>query len=450
MGDLLSIQPLGRNRDTPRLWIESQRLNRLGFGPGVALKIESQPERLILRSTLLGENHVSSRVTAHGRRPIIDLENRSLLSGLSEFSAVKIIASFERIEVCPSVRAAAIQRSRRLAPPLRVLEAFAGGGTMTAALNGNTDFRVVAGVEIDPAFADEWEAKHTEASLIQTDIRYLHSSELPEFDVLIGGVPCTSHSNLGRAKKKLAQRPEAGDSGDLFLPVLYLISDRMPAAVVLENVPSFGNSLAGELTVNTLTRLGYAVTTTVLQPNAEWGEVEDRKRWLLVATLDQPFALRAPMIPCTTPVSAFLDPPDPEKDRADAERIARSIEGLRTHNARHQAAGHGFGFSVISGSETRIGTIPRSYHKINTGPFVETPFGLRLLRQAEIERIHGCQLNVEHYATAVQILGQGVLTRIFREVFRQLGEHLMPGDCEQRMGNDSSDDRQGGGRGERR
>ena len=91
MGNLLSIQPLGRNRETPRLWIESQRLERLGFPPGVALRIESQPERLVLRSTLLGENHVSSRVTPHGRRPIIDLENRSLLSGLAVTVAIHLI-----------------------------------------------------------------------------------------------------------------------------------------------------------------------------------------------------------------------------------------------------------------------------------------------------------------------------------------------------------------------
>ena len=297
---------------------------------------------------------------------------------------------------------------------------------MTAAMEGNESFRVVAGIEVDPSFADEWQGKHREATLVQTDIRSLHSSEVSDFDVLIGGVPCTSHSNLGRARKKLAQRPEAGDSGDLFLPVLNLVGERMPVAVVLENVPSFGSSLAGELTINTLTRLGYSVTTTVLQPNEQWGEIENRKRWLLVATLTSPLTIQPPMISCATPVSAFLDPPDADRDRSDVERIARTIEGLRSHNARHQAAGHGFGFTVITGEETCIGTIPKSYHKINTGPFVQTPVGLRLLRQSEIERIHGCQLNVQHYATPVQILGQGVLPRIFREVFRQLGGHLCP------------------------
>ena len=35
-----------------------------------------------------------------------------------------------------------------------------------------------------------------------------------------------------------------------------------------------------------------------------------------------------------------------DTDRADAPRISKTIEGLRLHNARHQAAGHGFAFTV--------------------------------------------------------------------------------------------------------
>ncbi len=423
--NFLSLQPLGRNREVPRLWIESQRLHRLGFTPGTPLDIRSQSGQLTLKPAILGENHVSSRVVPGGRRPIIDLANQSLLSGLADYSEVKILASFERIQVSPSHRAFAIQRSRALAPPFRVLEVFAGGGTMTAALTGNASFQVAAGVEIEPDFADEWQAKHPEAMLVQADIRALHTSELPEFDVLLGGIPCTCHSNLGRAKKRLAGQPELGDTGDLFLPVVTLVSERMPAAVMFENVPSFGTSLAGELLVSHLRRLGYHVTTQILRPNEDWGELEDRQRWLLVGTLDQPFMLQVPHQPCTTPASTCLDAPEPIQDRADAERIARTIEGLRRHNARHQAVGHGFAFTEIDGSEFRLPVIPKSYHKINTGPFVRTAFGLRLLRQAEIERIHGCTLLTRHYATAVQMLGQGVLTRVFRIVLQQLGRHLV-------------------------
>ena len=420
----LAIQKLGRNRDTPRLWIESQRLESLGFSPGQPLEIESKPDTLLLRPAILGHNHVSSREVPGGRRPIIDLENESLLADLAAYSEVKIIVSFERIQVTPSHRAFAIQKSRLSQPPFRVLEVFAGGGTMTAALHQDEKFRVIAGVEIDPTFADEWQATNVDAQLIQADIRALHVSELPEFDLLIGGIPCTCHSNLGRAKKNLAGKPETGDSGDLFLPVLSIVSQRMPAAVLIENVPAFGTSLAGELLVSNLKRIGYHVSTTILQPNAEWSEIEDRKRWLLIATLDRPFSLQSPERKCDTPLSTFLDTPDPSRDETDARRIARTIEGLKAHNARHEALGHGFGFTVVDGMETKIPTIPKSYHKINTGPFLTTPSGLRLLRQAEVERIHGVHLRTQHYATALQILGQGVQTRLFRQVFQQLGDHL--------------------------
>lgn len=422
---LLALQRLGRNGDAQRLWIESQRLEPLGFTHGTPLEIEKLPDKLVLRPVILSNNHVSSRVVPTGRRPIIDLANQSLLSDLAEFSEVKIIASFERIEVTPSHRAFAIQRSRLLQPPFRVLEVFAGGGTMTEALKGNSLFSVVAGVEIEVDFADEWQSRNTEALLIQSDIHSLHSSEVPLFDVMIGGIPCTSHSNLGRAKKNLAGKPECGDSGGLFIPVLELVAERMPTALVFENVPNFATSLAGELFVSHLKRLGYQVFTTILKPNQEWGEIEDRKRWLLVATLDKPFSLSVPGEACVTPISVYLDPPNAIRDAADVASIATTIEGLRKHNTRHQALGHGFGFTVIDGSETKLPTIPKSYHKINTGPFVQTEFGPRLLRQAEMERIHACKLNTPHYATAVQILGQGVQTVLFRKVFTQLGNFLV-------------------------
>ena len=56
---------------------------------------------------------------------------------------------------------------------------------------------------------------------------------------------------------------------------------------------------------------------------------------------------------------------------------------------------------------------------------MQTPSGLRLLRQAEIERIHGHTLLTRHYATAVQMLGQGVQTRVFRRIFQQLAQSLL-------------------------
>lgn len=419
----LSFQALGENRKAPRLWLESMRLSDLGFPPGTPLHIEKDDARLLIRPGILAENHVSSRKQDGRKRPIIDIASHSLLGDFGNHSELKIIATFGKIEIHPSRRAFAIQKSNQLSPPFRVLEAFAGGGTMTDALNDN--FRVVAGIESEPTFADEWQLKHKNALLIQSDIRAVRVEDLPEFDVLIGGIPCTSHSLLGRAKKRLAQRPELGDTGDLFVSVLTMIHERMPAAVLFENVPSFGQSLAGQLFSTHLERLGYNIFKTTLRPNDEWGEIEDRKRWLLIGTLNRPFSLRVPSRICTTPVAAYLDAPNPIFDERDARRIENTLEALRSRRGWHQLEGHGFGFTVLDGQETRIPTLPGSYHKVNSGPFVATPFGPRLLRLSEIERIHGCKLETSSYSAAVQMLGQGVQTRIFREIFSQLGTHLV-------------------------
>jgi hypothetical protein len=203
--DLVAIQKLGRNRESVRLWIESQRLDQLGFSAGTPLQVECRSEALTLRPAILAENHVSSRAVAGGRRPIIDLGNQSLLAGLAEYSELKIIASYERIQVTPSRRAFAIHRSRTLQAPLRVLEAFAGGGTMTSALHADAHFEVTAGIEINPDYADEWQARHARATLFQCDIRALQSSELPEFDVLIGGMPLQPLPNLNEGKSLSAK-----------------------------------------------------------------------------------------------------------------------------------------------------------------------------------------------------------------------------------------------------
>lgn len=186
---LITIQRLGHNRENVRLWIESQRLDQLGFPAGTPLHVESLPRSLTLRPAIIAENHVSSRAAAGGRRPIIDLANQSLLAGFFEYSELKIIASYERIQVTPSNRAFAIARSRALQTPLRVAEVFAGGGTLTAALNTDSRFEVSAGVEINADYADEWQARHPSSALFQCDLRALLTFDLPDFDLLMAAFP---------------------------------------------------------------------------------------------------------------------------------------------------------------------------------------------------------------------------------------------------------------------
>jgi DNA (cytosine-5)-methyltransferase 1 len=420
---LISFQKLGENRQQPRLWLESRRLATLGFAFGTPFAIEARANTIRLRPVEQGANHVSKRTSARQDRPIIDVASRSLLAPLAGFQEIKVVASFKRIDVLPSVRAFQIARRLATKPPFKTIEVFCGGGTLSAAIANTPEYKLVAGIEIEPKYADVWQQAHRDATLFQTDIRSVHATELPAHDVLIASIPCTSHSTLGRAKKGLAGKPELGDTGDLFLCVAQIVAHHLPLACVFENVPAFRNSLACLSLAQHLRRIGYAICETVVDPWREWNEPQDRKRWIMVATLKEGFQIRAPQVPFTGTIDGFLDLPD-SSDRNQAERIAGSIAALRRHNERHAKLGHGFGFSTINSKSVRVPTIVRSYHKINTGPFVETPYGLRLLSKCEVERLMGCRIDCAHYATAVEILGQGVQTNIFAKILRQIADFL--------------------------
>src|SRR4051794_24899122 len=241
---LVSFHVLGENRRSPRLWLESRRLETLGFPPGTAFIVETTRGGVRLRADREGTHHVAHRRAAGGVRPIIDLANRTLLARLGKWQEVKVTAASGIIDVSPSVRAFAIRRQLNAHAPWRTLEVFCGGGTLSAAIKNHPEFELVAGIEVNPRFADVWQAAHQDALLIQADVRRVHPTEYPAHAVLVSAIPCTSHSLLGRAKKSLRQRPELGDSGDLFLCIAALVETHLPLACLFENVPSFGTSLA--------------------------------------------------------------------------------------------------------------------------------------------------------------------------------------------------------------
>jgi hypothetical protein len=420
---LISFQKLEENRQTPRLWLESRRLALLGFAAGTPFSVEQRRNGILLRPVLHSSNHVSKRISAQRERPIIDVANRLLLSPLDGFSEIKVTASYKRIDVTPSVRGFHIRRSLAARPPFRAVELFCGGGTLSAAITNRREFNLVAGIEVEPKYADVWQQAHPKAILFHADIRRVHATELPSHEVLVASIPCTSHSTLGRAKKSLAGKPELGDTGDLYLCVAEIVAHHLPLACVFENVPAFRNSLACLSLVHHLQRIGYSIAESIVDPWKEWNEPQDRKRWIMVATLKAGFQICSPQIPFSGTVGDYLDPPT-DSDRQAAVRIIGSIEALCRHNKRHAELGHGFGFTTINRDSTRVPTIVRSYHRINTGPFVETPHGLRLLHKDEVERLMGCKIDCAHYATAIEILGQGVQTRIFRDILQQLSNFL--------------------------
>lgn len=78
---------------------------------------------------------------------------------------------------------------------------------------------------------------------------------------------------------------------------------------------------------------------------------------------------------------------------------------------------HCFGFTVLEGSETRLPVIPKSYHMINSGPFVQTSFGPRMLRLVELTCLRGFPLTTSDFSKGAELVGQGVQPTVFKDLF---------------------------------
>lgn len=419
---LLSFHALGSNTGTPRIFLENQRLLDLGFSPGTRVLVLPLADRVLVKRAADG-SRTRNRVSARRRQintPIVDICARSQLAPLLAFPRVKVAGYFGDLVITPSIQAFHVARSLK-SHSLRVLECTAGGGTMHTAIKQAGGYEIVAASELSPAYANEYGQNAPETELIIGDMRFIHTDEYPLFDVLVSGFPCSPYSKLRRNRK--TTRSKIGAEADVIIPLLALAAARMPRAIVFENVPQFAKTPFADLARQYLRNLGYHLHEQILR-SPDFADIQDRARWCMVATIRPGFFITPPHASPCAPAGALLDPPDADQDQHDAARIARTIRCLDQRIREHREVGNGFGYTTISRDSARIPTLTKSMYKINQGPFVATPYGPRMLRKAELERIAQHNVASSSYALTCQIIGQGISVPTFTEIFRQLHTFL--------------------------
>lgn len=428
---LLTYSRAHTHRESPRLWLENHRLHQLGFSARTPIQISnltSEPGILLTPARERSAHKVSGRYVALIPCPIIDINSAKVLAPLAGFEEYKIQVTVNQIKVTPSQRAFHIRQhsEARIWP---VLELAAGGGTMSEAIQSDPRFALQYAVEMDKRYSSCWAKNHPNLgqTLVHADMRNVEPSDIPPMAWIHASLPCTCFSTQGVAQKGLKGKSELGDSGDLFIDYLRFVRHHMPLLTTVENVPGFFTSLAGQCLVSSLQKIGYKVTVINLLPLQEWAEPQSRNRGFMVATLHHTFVPSIPMLPFAGTAGDYLDAPDAVQDKVDANAIAASIRGRVLHQERHAAKGNRFGFTTINPASLKVPTLLRSYYKVNAGPFVETAHGLRLLRSREAARLMGCseeKFSQFNYSTNIQLLGQGVQTRLFAQLVRQLGNFM--------------------------
>ncbi|MCD8207941.1 MAG: DNA cytosine methyltransferase [Bacteroidales bacterium] len=119
------------------------------------------------------------------------------------------------------------------------------------------------------------------------DIHEVQLSDIPQFDILVGGFPCTSFSVAGYRKGFDDDR-----TGDLFFEMERIFRERRPRVVFIENVKNLvghddGNTF--RTVMDRLEKAGYGDKITYQVMNAcEYGNVpQNRERVYIVAFRDK-------------------------------------------------------------------------------------------------------------------------------------------------------------------
>ena len=138
--------------------------------------------------------------------------------------------------------------------------------------------------EFDEAACKTYEANFGEHPA--GDITKIPASEIPDFDILLGGFPCQAFSIIGKKEGF-----ENETCGTLFFEIERILKEKRPKAFMLENVRNLtahdkGNTF--RVIKSHLEALGYNVHAKVLNA-LDYGVPQKRERIIIVGFLDNVF-----------------------------------------------------------------------------------------------------------------------------------------------------------------
>jgi DNA (cytosine-5)-methyltransferase 1 len=245
-------------------------------------------------------------------------------------------------------------------PKLRFIDLFCGIGGFRIA------FQKAGG---ECVFSSDWD-KYSQLTYEANfghkphgDIHSVAVADIPRFDILCGGFPCQPFSLAGVSKKNSLGRKHGFQDekqGNLFFSLADIIDYHQPAAFVLENVKHLVRHDQGrtfEIIMQTLQdHLGYKVYPKVI--NAESVVPQKRQRIFLVGFKPGRF-FEFPEFPAEGPkLSSILDDNVPEK-----YTLTNHLWNyLQNYAKKHQDAGNGFGFGLVTGDDVAR-TLSARYHK---------------------------------------------------------------------------------------
>lgn len=404
----------------------------LGFGKGVELRFAPQgSQKIHLRSY--------GRRQANPLETQIDVQSQSLIDDAipAYTEACRWAIHHGRITITPlKNRVFTIGRSMKKRPLAERFEAFVG---MTSGVDirlmEEHGFTVRGVLEYRPNEArdtsDRTETGALNALANGRNIRVLANQDVysADWEVIAKAMgsrdgvigcahlspQCDDFSTLKTHADREASIANLTSTLDMIVPVLKGIEALQPATVVIENVPGFLASHASTILALQLRRMGYQVSSTVLN-GADFGGLTGRKRAYMVASIWGGFCFPEPTGRNATPIHDLLGS-EIERLR-DVSSTSTMAKALTTGRAR-----------IVKPGDTVAPTITKSQPRMAKDSVVidDGKGGLRFVDGRCSKRLMGLETVNTALVTSdieAEIVGQSVEGPMHGALMRAVHQHI--------------------------
>lgn len=209
------------------------------------------------------------------------------------------------------------------------------------------DIETVYVSEIDEFAQATYKANFGDVPPIDGDITKVKEEDVPPFDICMAGFPCQAFSMAG-AHGGFNDDYHGVCRGTLFLDVVRLCDYHKPKVIFCENVKGLTIHDKGRtfrVIREAFEQIGYTVYHKVLN-SKDFGVPQNRERIYLVCFRNDIDSSGFEFPEPSNKEVSIRDIMDEAPIPAKYYLSDRYVETLREHRARHEAAGHGFGYEI--------------------------------------------------------------------------------------------------------
>lgn len=234
-------------------------------------------------------------------------------------------------------------------PKFTFIDLFAGIGGFRIAFQ-NLGGKCVYSSEFDAKAQESYLANYGEIPFGDITKESTKSYIPKEFDILCGGFPCQAFSLAGR---RLGFKDET--RGTLFFEIEAILRRHQPKAFFLENVKGLAIHDKGRTLKTILEHLddaGYDVVPPQILNAMDYGVPQHRERIYIIG-FRKDLGINIADFHYPEPTTTgdkrpkFRDVMEKEEVSVKYYLSTAYVETLIRHKARHEAAGHGFGYKII-------------------------------------------------------------------------------------------------------